>query len=77
MKSLIDMQAGEVAIVAQILGGHSAHRRLESLGVRVGKKIRKVSSLFMRGPVVVGIGKSRVAIGHGIAGKVMVEVQKK
>lgn len=76
MKALTDMKVGEVAMVAQILGGHGAHRRLESLGLRVGKKIRKVSSLLMRGPVVVEIGKSRVAVGYGIAGKVMVEVQK-
>ncbi len=77
MKSLIDMEAGEEAIVAQVLGGHGVHRRLESLGVRVGKRIGKVSAMLMRGPVVVEIDNSRVAIGHGMASKIMVEVETK
>ena len=55
--------------------GHGFVDRLHSLGIRPGKRITKVSGMFMRGPVTLQVGRAQVAIGYGMAGKILVEVE--
>jgi len=73
---LTQLQGGESGVVMDIQGGYGLTRRLESLGIRVGKKVTKVSSQLMRGPVTVRIDNSEVAIGFGMAKKILVEKEK-
>ncbi|MFC1644173.1 ferrous iron transport protein A [Candidatus Omnitrophota bacterium] len=71
---LTELKVHQTAVVKEMLGGHDVSRRLESLGIRPGKKIVMISSHFWRGPVTVMVDKAKVAIGHGMAQKIMVEV---
>lgn len=71
---LTQMRAGQSGVIVGIMGGRGMNARLDALGVRVGKRITKVSSMFMRGPVTIGLGRSRIAIGFGMAKRVLVEV---
>jgi ferrous iron transport protein A len=73
---LTEMDTGESGKVVDILGGRGAFRRLEALGIRIGKKITKKSRGFLWGPVTVQVGETQIGIGHGMASKVMVEVEK-
>ena len=73
LTQLREGQSGRVVIIS---GGHGLIRRLESLGVRVGKKVTKVSAQFMRGPVTVRIDGFQVALGFGMARKVLVEIER-
>ncbi|MHC4201657.1 MAG: FeoB small GTPase domain-containing protein [Planctomycetota bacterium] len=73
--SLVEMAAGQDGSVAEVRGGHDLVRRLEAMGIRPGAELAKVSGPYMRGPVTVKVGNSQVAIGFGMAGKVMVEVE--
>lgn len=68
------MEAGQSGTVVEITGGHGLVRRLEALGIRAGKKVTKVSSMLFRGPVMVRVDSSQVAIGFGMASRVMVEI---
>ncbi|MBM3167545.1 MAG: ferrous iron transport protein A [Chloroflexi bacterium] len=68
------MEAGQSGIVIQISGGHGLVRRLEAMGIRPGKKITKVSSAFLRGPVTFKVDHTQIAIGFGMANKIVVEV---
>jgi ferrous iron transport protein A len=68
------MRAGQTGAVVQILGGPGLANRLNALGIRPGKKITKISSMFMRGPVTIQAGRTQAAIGHGMAAKIVVEV---
>ena len=70
---LTQMRGGEEGIVVDIYGGHGLLRRLESLGVRVGVPVKKISAQFMRGPVTIRVGNTEVALGFGMARKVIVE----
>jgi len=47
--------------------------RLEAMGLREGKRITKISGLPFRGPVVVQAGGTRVALGHRMAARILVE----
>jgi len=73
---LTQLEEGENGVVVDIQGGHGLIRRLESLGIRVGKKVTKVSSQFMRGPITIRIDNFQVAIGFGMARKILVEIEK-
>jgi len=50
--------------------------RLNALGIRTGKRITKISSMLLHGPVTIQIDRMRVAIGFGMAEKIFVEVEK-
>ena len=73
---LTQLKEGESGLVIEIQGGYGLNHRLESLGIRVGKKVTKVSSQFMRGPVTLRVDNSQVAIGFGMAMKILVELEK-
>ena len=71
--TLTQMQTGQNGIVVQIEGGHGLINRLNSLGIRPGKRITKISSMIMRGPVTIEVDRAQVAIGFGMARRVIVE----
>lgn len=66
------MRAGQSGTVIRLDGGAGVVRKLENIGIRTGVRVTKVSSQIMRGPVVVRIGGTRLAIGHGMARRVIV-----
>jgi ferrous iron transport protein A len=68
------MGAGQSGIVVEVLGGQGMINRLSALGIRPGKRVTKVNSMFMRGPVTVQVGNSRVAIGFGMAKRIVVDL---
>jgi len=68
------MQAGQSGIVVQIQGGRGLIGRLDALGIRPGKRITKVSSMLMRGPVTIQVDGAQVAIGFGMANRIVVEL---
>jgi ferrous iron transport protein A len=70
------MSSGQTGTVAQIAGGYGLVRRLQALGIRPGKRITKVSSMFGHGPVTVQVDSMQIAIGFGMAGKIIVEIDK-
>ena len=72
--ALTRMQTGQSGIVVQIQGGHGLVNRLSALGVRTGKRITKVSSMFIRGPVTIQIDTAQVAIGFGMAKRVIIRL---
>ncbi|MEA3488985.1 MAG: FeoA family protein [Candidatus Omnitrophota bacterium] len=71
---LTELKVNQSAVVKEVLGGYGVKQRLESLGIRAGQKITKISSHFWRGPITVKVGNAKVAIGHGMAQKILVEV---
>ncbi len=71
--TLARMQTGQSGIVVQVLSGHGMIRRLGALGIRPGLRVTKVNSSFMRGPIAVQFGSTQVAIGFGMANRIVVE----
>ena len=72
--TIAGMQAGQSGLVVQIQGGHGLVNRLNALGIRPGKRITKVSSMVMRGPTTIQIDRVQVAIGFGMARRIIVEL---
>ncbi len=72
--TLAEMEAGQTGTVIKILGGRGLTNRLEAIGVRPGKKITKISSMLFRGPVTLRTDHTQIAIGFGMAKKILVEI---
>ena len=72
--ALAQMHTGQSGIVVQVQGGHGLVNRLSALGIRPGKRITKISSMFMRGPVTIQVDRAQVAIGFGMAKRIIVKL---
>ena len=75
IKNLIDLRSGESGRIAQIDGGHGMVNRLAALDIRPGRRITKLNSGFMHRPVTIEVDRTQVAIGFGMAKRIMVEVE--
>lgn len=72
--SLVEMKTGQSGRVRQIQGGRGMVARLQALGLHPGKSVTKLSAIFNRGPVVLEIDRSQVALGYGQANRIFVEI---
>ncbi len=72
LTSLLDGQKG---IVSFIGGGRGASQRLADLGLTPRTEIKVVKSALFRGPLMVSVRGTTLAIGRGIAAKVFVRVK--
>jgi len=68
------MRTGDSGIVLRMTGGSHMINRLDALGIRQGKRIIKLSSMFMKGPVTIKIDTVQVAIGYRMANKIVVRL---
>ena len=71
----MQLKAGHKGRVAEISGGGNLQNRLMNMGVYKGKGVTKLSHIGLRGPVVVKVGRSILALGHDVAAKVVVETE--
>ena len=60
--------------VIVIEGGHRVRAHLNTLGIHVGDWLTVVERAPFRGPVLVEINGTRLALGRGVASKVQVEI---
>jgi ferrous iron transport protein A len=74
--TLAEMRTGQTGTVVEVRGGHGLIRRLDALGIRPGRKVTKLSSTLFRGPITLRVNNSRVAVGFGMARKIIVETDK-
>ena len=71
--SLLQIKENEKVKILEIAGGSNLEKRLMSMGVYKGKEVAKISHIGLRGPVVIKVGRSILALGHGVAAKISVE----
>jgi ferrous iron transport protein A len=69
--TLSDLAPGEVGVVHKLTGGWGFMSRLATLGFTPGAKLTMVQN-FGRGPLIVSIRGTRIALGRGEAAKVVV-----
>lgn len=74
--ALSEMKNSQTGTVKVIKGCGGMTSKLESIGIRLGCKIKKKSALLGFGPVIVLVGNTEIAIGHKMALKILVEVDR-
>ena len=73
--SLVQMKENRKGRIVEIQGGLSLQNRLMSMGIYEGREIVKLSHFALRGPIAVKVGRSVLALGHGMAAKIILEVE--
>jgi ferrous iron transport protein A len=73
MKSLLDIPANRKVKIVSIVGGKGSRRVLAQLGVGVGSVVKIKRNAPFAGPMLIDNHGSSIAIGRGIATKIMVE----
>ncbi len=71
--TLSDLAAGTTATVVELRGGRGLVNRLAVLGFTPGAQVTVVQN-YGRGPLIVMVRDSRVALGRGEARTVLVDV---
>ena len=69
---LSSAQEGELGIVREFMGGAAAQLRLATIGLRKGDEVEVITNSGA-GQVVVAVNGTRLALGRGIAKKIMVK----
>ncbi len=72
--TLATMRAGKSGVIVDVLGGRGIIERLASLGIRPGKRVTKVSSMLLGGPVTVEVDRAQIAVGARMAARILVDV---
>ena len=71
--ALSRLKAGEEGTVKYLENGFELKRKLNSMGLVEGKKIKVISKQLLRGPVVIRIDNMEIAIGRGMANKIIID----
>ena len=70
------LKAGTAAEVTALLGpGSSFQRKLRTMGIREGVRLKVVAVHPFAGPLVVEIGGRQITLGRGIAQRIMVRAE--
>ena len=73
MLPLAMISAGEDVQLVNVVGGRVLRKRLADLGLNPGMNLRVVQ-VDPQGPMILAVKDSRIALGRGMAQKVMVEL---
>jgi len=76
--SLDSLSAGAHGYVLKLSGGREFQQRMLSMGLSVGCEVEMIQNgrgSETGGPVVVRAGETRLMLGHGMAGKIIVRVE--
>jgi ferrous iron transport protein A len=72
MKSLTEIAEGKSSIVRQLGGGKDFLSRMAALGFTIGAQVKIIQNSG-RGPMIILVRNSRIALGRGEALKVLVD----
>jgi ferrous iron transport protein A len=72
--SLSELTNGKKGKIIELNGGLGLRRKLRTIGIREGKYVKLVTSQPIGGPIVIDIDGEQIAIGRGMAQKIMIEV---
>ncbi len=73
--TLKDMPVNRDASVIGVRGGKGCNNKLSAMGLHPGREIRKIGGSFIGGPITVQINGSLVAVGEGMAERIIVELK--
>jgi ferrous iron transport protein A len=70
---LLQTEVGKVVRVIRFQGGVGVEQKLRQLGLLPGNSLRLVRKAPLGGPVLVEVDGRTIAIGRGVAAKIIVE----
>ncbi|MBA3065827.1 FeoA domain-containing protein [bacterium] len=75
-KNLIEMEDAQKGVISSLEGGDFFRNKLSAMGISEGARIQKITGHFMGGPVLIKVRNAEIAVGRGMAEKIIVEVEE-
>ncbi|MDB4335106.1 ferrous iron transport protein A [bacterium] len=75
LKTLTEMQVDEWGTISTLDGGKGLSEKLDNMSLYIGKEIKLISKHSRKGPVIIKVGNTQIAIGFGIAQKIFIEAK--
>ncbi|MCP4643380.1 MAG: ferrous iron transport protein A [bacterium] len=72
---LCKIPAGTRVVIQELAGGRSFQQWATGMGLTAGRAVEVLRGGGSSGPVMVAVGEARLAIGHGMAQKILVDTQ--
>jgi Fe2+ transport system protein FeoA len=72
---LTELEDGQTGTIVSVMGGKILTKRLADLGITSGTVVKVIRRTLFSGPIQVEVTGSRLALGNGLASKIMVEVK--
>jgi len=72
---LTDLKEGQKGIIFSIVGGRRVTQRLTDMGLTPGIEIKMLRK-GRWGPVEISVRGSNLALGHGVARKILIKVKE-
>lgn len=69
---LTTVQPGRSVRIVSVNAGHGLAGRLSAMGLVPGAEVTVLQNC-LRGPFLLGIGEGRIALGRGVANRIVVE----
>ncbi len=73
MTPLTIVSSGKIVKIVSLMGGKGIHQHLIGMGLDIGSEIEVIHQ-GVPGPFIVGVKETRLAIGAGMAQKIMVDI---
>jgi len=73
--ALIDLKQGQKGIIVSVLGGRGVTQRLTDMGLTPGTEFKMVRKGRLC-PVEISVRGSKLALGCGVASKILVKVKE-
>lgn len=74
MIDLAHMQNGQSGIVVRLQGGWGFIRHVQAMGIIEGKRVTKLASHPLRGPILVSVDNLQIAIGYGMSKRIFLNL---
>ncbi len=71
---LANLKKGQSGTIYSFPKGERARLRLSEMGLREGIQIKVVQIIPLKGPVVIQLGQTQIAIGHGMASRMKINI---
>jgi Fe2+ transport system protein FeoA len=68
---LSELKKGDRAVIKALVGGMHFQTRLIGMGMNIGSEL-EVTGSVAKGQVIIKIRETRIALGHGMAEKIIV-----
>ena len=72
---LTRMKKGLSGTIGELPEGPRARQKLSEMGIRVGMDITVTQVIPMSGPVIIKSGQTQIAIGHGMASRIKINLK--
>ena len=73
MKTLLEVQKNKSVKIVSIAGGRGSRQILAQLGIGIGSKVVILRNAPFSGPLLIQNHGTSVAVGRGVASKILVE----